>query len=476
MFNTKGNYFSLRVFIYVVSVNMGRSMTDCPQIGFNPYSMYQNWGYGYGYQYPAFRGVQSAPQPVNVSLQTPPDTVTFKTTEHIQAKPKKEGLSTGAKWGLGALALVGIGAIAYFATRGKAKINPSTLTHEQLEKLAAEKLKITELPAHIDFKEAKTLEEAIKYSKDVLKISNVDDNFSLEALNWVNRGLTDISNAHKGRAKMPNGLIMAETVLENFENKALGGVSYAGIHGGDIRNKEFGFLQIEKRFFENGYLDNILKNSLFDKGNKAYTIKNGKCVSSILFNESGSKLNFLDDDLAKLVEKYYNNPNGLTLKEKILIQRGITNKPTSIKMLGLDVLPKHTPEQKITLEKLGVIKGEQVLAEIYSPSYGLETVYHELGHLQDMTKNYVKAVKDKNIGLIRWDRKDQLTKEIIEQTPMLKDFFSETEQKTISKVSKYAQSGIGEFIAETYAKLVKGVKLDDDVMALYKKYGGPALS
>ena len=74
-------------------------MTGCPQIGFNPYSMYQNWGYGY--QYPAFRGVQNPPQPVsvpqpNVSLQTPPDTVSFRATEHIQAKPKKEGLSTGA--------------------------------------------------------------------------------------------------------------------------------------------------------------------------------------------------------------------------------------------------------------------------------------------------------------------------------------------------------------------------------------------
>lgn len=78
--------------------------------------------------------------------------------------------------------------------------------------------------------------------------------------------------------------------------------------------------------------------------------------------------------------------------------------------------------------------------------------------------------------MIHWNRKDELTQEFIEQTPILKQFFAETEQNTIGKVSDYAKNGIGEFIAEAYAKLVKGVKLDDDVMALYKKYGGPALS
>ena len=453
-------------------------MTGYPQVNFNPYNMYQNWGYGY--QYPAFRGVQNVPQPVNVpqpnvSLQTPPDTVSFRATEHIQAKPKKEGLSTGAKWciglGLTALAAGGI----YLLSRGRAKVKPSTLTTEQI----AEKIKITELPAHIDFKEAKTLDEAIKYSKDVLKISNVDDNFSLEALNWVNRGLTDVSNANKGRAKMPNGLKFVESSFENFENKTLGGVAYAGIVGGNnVKCKDFGFLQVEKRLFDNNYLDEILKNSLFDKGNKAYTIKNGKCVSSRLFNESCSKLCFLDDDLAKLVEKYYDNPNSLTLKEKILIQRGLVNKPTSIKIVGLNALPIHTPQQRTILEKCGVLKGEQVFAEIYSPSRGLGTLYHEQGHLQDMANNYINALKTKNGIDIRWGRIDNFKEKgiNIQQISILKDFFSDAEQKAIGKVSNYAKTGIGEFIAETYAGLVEGKKFSDDVMALYKKYGGPALS
>ncbi len=98
-------------------------MTGYPQVNFNPYSMYQNWGYGY--QYPVFRGVQNVPQPVsvpqpNVNLQIPPDTVSFKTAEHIQPKPKKEGLSTGAKWaiGIGATTALAVGADFLFC-KGK---------------------------------------------------------------------------------------------------------------------------------------------------------------------------------------------------------------------------------------------------------------------------------------------------------------------------------------------------------------------
>ena len=81
-------------------------MTDYSPINFNPYNLYQNWSNSY--QYSAFRGVQngnelvSVPQP-NVNLQTPPDTVSFRATEHIQTKPKKEGLSTGAKVAIGAV-------------------------------------------------------------------------------------------------------------------------------------------------------------------------------------------------------------------------------------------------------------------------------------------------------------------------------------------------------------------------------------
>ena len=36
-------------------------------------------------------------------------------------------------------------------------------------------------------------------------------------------------------------------------------------------------------------------------------------------------------------------------------------------------------------------------------------------------------------------------------------------------------SSPAEFVAEIYAKSLSGVKFDEDVLNLYKKYGGPAI-
>ena len=167
-------------------------MTGYPQIGFNPYNMYQSWGYSY--QYPAFRGMQNQPQPIsvpqpNVNLQTPPDTVSFRATEHIQTKPKKEGLSTGAKWGLGALALAGIGTVAYLATRGK-------VGAKQAQQLAE----------HIEFKPAKTIEEAKTFAKDRLGVNIKFDD--VDMANYINEALTTANNATKGKSVMPNSVFV----------------------------------------------------------------------------------------------------------------------------------------------------------------------------------------------------------------------------------------------------------------------------
>ena len=48
-------------------------------------------------------------------------------------------------------------------------------------------------------------------------------------------------------------------------------------------------------------------------------------------------------------------------------------------------------------------------------------------------------------------------------------------QQTVGKVSSYAQTGIGEFIADTYAKMIGKQTIPDDVMQLYRKYKGPEL-
>ena len=150
---------------------------------------------------PAFRGgVESNLLPAQATqpLSYPPDTVEISVANKI--KKPKEKMSTGAKVGVTALGVLGslaIGAVCF------AKHQSGKLT-----KLYNEKMQLVNLAEKIDFKEAKTVEEGIKFAKDVLKIGEVDSNFTLEAINYANKGLVDVSNANKGHLFMPKKCIL----------------------------------------------------------------------------------------------------------------------------------------------------------------------------------------------------------------------------------------------------------------------------
>jgi hypothetical protein len=94
-------------------------------------------------------------------------------------------------------------------------------------------------------------------------------------------------------------------------------------------------------------------------------------------------------------------------------------------------------------------------------------IYHEMGHLQHQysCKNYKYLGKHEEC--MKWFGKvSEQTKEFLE-TPTI--------QTTAGKISTYAQESPSEFVAETYSHLAAGRKLDDEVVALYKKYNGPNL-
>ena len=178
-------------------------MPNYHQGNLNPYSMYQNWGYNY--QYPAFRGMQNQPQP-NVNLQTHPDTVCFRASEHVQAKAKKEGVSTAAKWGLGVLSLAGA-IFAYIKLHKPAKIQKTlnsefknienirknlseifekNITQTEAEELAKNYKKIYEIKDDNEF--VKKLFEQIKndfgFKNSHIKL-NIEDFNSTNAPNWA---------------------------------------------------------------------------------------------------------------------------------------------------------------------------------------------------------------------------------------------------------------------------------------------------
>lgn len=137
-----------------------------------------------------------ATQPSQLSY--PPDTVEISAANKI--KKTKDKMSTGAK--------VVIAALGIFGSAVTACILISKHQTSKLTKLYNEKMQLQNLAEHIDFKKAKTVEEGIKFVKEVLKVGEVDSNFTLDAIYYANKSITKVSNANKGKLFIPKKCIM----------------------------------------------------------------------------------------------------------------------------------------------------------------------------------------------------------------------------------------------------------------------------
>src|SRR5574344_2075352 len=138
----------------------------------------------------------------NETVQPQQNSVATNPVEKTQTPEKedKKGLSTGTWIGLGALATAAIAGIAIAATRGRgAQALENAETY-------AQNLKLANLPEKIEYKPVKTGAEGIEYAKNTFGIKEVDTNFSLEAINDVNRQLVNISNKSKGKFYIPKAL------------------------------------------------------------------------------------------------------------------------------------------------------------------------------------------------------------------------------------------------------------------------------
>ncbi|MCQ2754463.1 MAG: hypothetical protein MJ231_05380, partial [bacterium] len=213
----------------------------------------------------------------------------------------------------------------------------------------------------------------------------------------------------------------------------------------------------------------------------------------------------------------------INLGRKLSIFRNFSANPLKVieenkkylKRLGIEIntdeiskLPINEQEKKITeILKEKLPEGEKLKLYIKPRGYE-ETIYHEMGHLQDFAKNLkeldlenwqfwdvwgnmknaLKGIKNKDTAGIEaignhWGGTTYKGyKELLKKDPeMFKSLYpdlyehltNKEVQKTAGKVSAYAQTSIGEFIAETYAKMISGDKIPEDVLKLYKKYNGP---
>lgn len=459
-------------------------------------------------QRPAMRGA------TNTLERTPEkDTV-------VATKPKKRKLSTAAKIGIGLTGVVGglIGTCVLVSQHQTSK----------LKKLYNEKLVLSKLPEKLEFQEAKTLDEALKFAKDTLKIPEVDKNFTLEALNTANRGLVDVSNAYKGSVFMPRAL----------RYKAVGD-SYIAAVVRDIESKHFGEMWINSDMFNHASLNKDLKDALFLNGTeRLYPLKEGLITTH---NSIGT---IPDKKLETLIKSFYENPDKLSITDKQNLYYSLAdiNQIASLHkrspLYAFEKISKSNAYEnyiknggeKFDINKLRGLKTEEqgkeieTLLEKMKDSNNLlsfqstignprSTIYHEMGHLQDYAENLKKLdimhweFNLKKIWKESWENaklgKTSSNNSAIRQVdnrwatihkkyyrnlfktnpeklkkicPDFYEFLTNQEiQQTAGKVSKYAQSGIGEFIAECHAEMIAGKKLPEDVINLYKKYNGPVV-
>lgn len=459
--------------------------------------------------------------------QTQPDLSNPTDTAEISGKNKnqkpKEKISSFQKVGITALGVIG-GLAAVAVCFAKHQTN-------RLTKLYNEKMQLVNLAEKIDFKEAKTVEEGIKFAKDVLKISEVDSNFTLDAINYANRGFVDVSNANKGKLFIPKKMLYKDLKEDTLAHVIK-----------NVESENFGEFAINKKFFDDKKINEIINKSLFYEDKTQIFKFNSDCkIKTYLYN--GIPI-IPSKDVEKLIEKYYKNPNELNINDKRLLCWSLNNgfdklyakferypldtikkhqqyfeKELNININIVDLAKKTTKEQEEILENWTneIFKKKNsskitVKMDLYSPT---ETIYHEMGHLQDFAKNLkeldlkhwkfslseIWKEADKNVkeghpfkrnnsaeiehvdnrwgGLTYSGYKELFEKDpakFKKRYPDLYEFLTNQEyQQTAGKVSDYAQTSIGEFIADTYAKMVRGDKIPDDVMKLYEKYNGPKL-
>ncbi len=453
----------------------------------------------------------------NPALQT--DTV------NIEQKKKKK-LSKGAKWALGV-----VGTFGTLAAAGLAFVAHK---RNQIAKLYKEKLVLSNLGENLQFQEAATVEEGIKFAKEVLKIKEVDSNISLDAINEANKGLVKVSNANKGQLFMPTALRYVNEPSANW---------YAHVNR-NIQSEKFGELTLNSSFFEHARLDEGLNRDLFcEDGAKAFKKLTGGNYNIPVYDRVACTPK---KDVMDLIQKYYASSDSLTIPEKrtlyYSILKGIhTNgsvyKRSPISFLKkLEANPKYKTffennkpnyeelSKKTTAEQAAYV--EDILKKMMDENNvyinhieiipSESTIYHEMGHLQDYAKNLkeldLAKWKYSNMARILKDSWGEAQKgkkssdklntldEIgnhwgsIHSDKELKKFFNEHPddfkkcypdlheflttqeiQQTAGEISAYAQSGIGEFIAEVYKEMVQGKPISDKVKALYEKYNGPKL-
>ena len=226
----------------------------------------------------------------------------------------------------------------------------------------------TKLEENIEFKKAETIEEAKKFAEEKLGIKKFKIN-DLEYANWINEGLTNISNRFKGEVYFPQKI-----KFHSYDRK--GALADYVVQLDIIRiNRK----RIEERVSD---LDNLLKENSYEELTK-YNLGKGY------------------EDFCKKLTKAYNSPESLTFFEKYSLVGSIYKVKQRLKQLD-NKNPSEIDTNSINM-----------YGNIYQNEF--ETIYHEVGHcfdfksktLIDICTDRIKSQKDlKHLVLPRYHKKN----------------------------------------------------------------------
>ena len=392
------------------------------------------------------------PQQSKVNFTAQPD----EFVKQDDNKEEKKGLSKKAKWGIAGG--IGVGAlIAFYIAKGK---------FTEAKKLAE----------NIDFKPAQTIEEAIEFGKKHLGIRSYTgfEAKDIEVINWVNEGLVNTSNKMKGSLRMPKDIVYTDQLGEN----TLAGVVTE-------KGKYEGWFGVNKKIFDN--IDKSIEKSIDNLEDVIKFVKkdNGKWafIKHPIIAEDDAQ------EFAKQFVKY--KEGSFTFKQKLDFYASLDvlhNRINSYNEVPFNTIKQLLKQENVKkfcednniltdLEKIKLLSKEEqhkiiqsminngvelkIGCDIKSLS-AFDTIYHEMGHIQDMTPRCLTT--------------DKYKFDYSKYSDELKAWVDNQENMQIAnRVSEYASHGPGEFIAETFARMIQGNKLPDEVLALYKKLKGPAV-
>lgn len=265
------------------------------------------------------------------------------------------------------------------------------------------------LQKHIDFFKAQNVEQAANFAEQNFKIKFFDVK-DLDTANWINNGLTELSNKFQGETYMPSNIS-----FNKFKKKRLN-ITDALYHP---RKDMICFNQ----------------NSYADIDNRLKFLMNGLDSK---FKELFQALPGREDNFSDIIQRYIEKPDTFTNPQKLAMYYAIGNKTE----VGLQILEKQESMVKYACQNPSA---KDLYVNVRYNEFGL--LYHEMGHMMRFKEQSTFAIKCKRLANISHFKKE------VNQMP----------------IPSYAKTNQDEFIAETIAGMLNGDVYSNQIMDLFNK-------